>query len=622
MPALAEIHRAARRGDLETLDRCIQSGVPIDQPDAREGHTPLMHACLSTQADLKTVQWLIDHGADVNALTIPPPDPMEALDDDLQEEMRLSMANNLKEMAESMNVSAEMMKMLEETTMPGSASKFRPSPDSLLSVVAQEASFEKLELLVRSGADVTFCSDAGYTALIKAACSCREDAMRLLLDAGSPIDVVSSYGESALSRISGAGRFDLVRMLLDRGADPSPLQWTPLMLAAAVGSEQEAKTIFEAGADLSATDRGGRDTLQLAIIAGRLELAEWLIAHGAELKPRTANGTPTLELLVPADQDRSLRWLLERGFDPDLASDFGTTALMAAAEYGSVRCFKALTEASADWSATDTIGESVIQKASHPEIVRILIKGGENPAKLETEVLREFIGLGTLDDLPVTREEFEKDRCRRFGTANPEPIDSPFWNAMVRCGWNAYFANEQFGVSSFASEAVTWCHDRFGMSLTCLPDGRFVQVAGEHEDGYDPDFCIYNDVIVHDGKGGFQIFAYPSEVFPPTDFHSATLIGDAVFLIGSLSYPEQRGSKAQVMRLDTTDWSIQAVATTGDDPGWIHGHNAELVDGRIRISGGKRWVADREDLVGNSQVFEFDSETSTWQRLGEGARSN
>ena len=45
-------------------------------------------------------------------------------------------------------------------------------------------------------------------------------------------------------------------------------------------------------------------------------------------------------------------------------------------------------------------------------------------------------------------------------------------------------------------DGPVWCFSRFGTSLTELPDGRFVQIGGEHEDFYDPDFCIYNDVTV------------------------------------------------------------------------------------------------------------------------------
>lgn len=589
----------------------MASGTAIDLPDTQQGHTPLMHACLSKSAGIETVQWLIDHGADVNALTTIQPDPMEALDEELQDELNASMAETLKEMGESMELDPDMMEMLQ------GASSYKASPDVLLSVVIQDTSFEKLQLLIHAGADVTFQSDPGYTALIKAACSCREDAMRLLLEAGSPTDVVSSYRESALSRVSGAGRFDLVKLLLDHGADPAPLEWTPLMMATVFGSQAEVQEILDAGADLEAVDRGGRSALLLAISHGDLAMAEWLMSRGAKLNHQTTTGISTLRLAIQQDQEEALQWLLAEGLDPNECDDFKTTPLMVAAEYGAPKCFRLLTEAGADWQAQDHINETVVQKASDPEIVRILIEGGEDPSKLETEVLREFIGLGTADDLEVTLKEFQQDRCRRFGRSHPEPVNSAFWNGMVRCGWNAYQANDLFDLSSFDSGEATWCHDRFGMSLTCLPDGRFVQVAGEHEDGYDPDFCIYNDVIVHDGHGGFQIYAYPEKVFPPTDFHTATLVGSWIYLIGNLSYPEYRKTQAQVMRLNLESWAIEAVTTQGDDPGWIHRHQARVIDGKIRVSGGKLWIADGEDdgeIVANTVAYEFDPKDGSWRR--------
>ncbi len=72
--------------------------------------------------------------------------------------------------------------------------------------------------------------------------------------------------------------------------------------------------------------------------------------------------------------------------------------------------------------------------------------------------------------------------------------------------------------------------DRIG----CQP--RLVQIAGKHEDFYDPDFYIDNDVIVHDTKGKFKIYSYPEEVFSPTDSHSATFPDRFIYIIGSIGY--------------------------------------------------------------------------------------
>src|SRR6185369_11799713 len=96
---------------------------------------------------------------------------------------------------------------------------------------------------------------------------------------------------------------------------------------------------------------------------------------------------------------------------------------------------------------------------------------------------------------------------------------------------------------------------RFGQSSTLLGDGRRIAIAGEHEDYYDPDFYIYNDVIVHHPSGEVDIYCYPREVFSPTDFHSATLVGDRIVLIGRLGYSGTRMPEVTpVYALDTSTY--------------------------------------------------------------------
>lgn len=73
--------------------------------------------------------------------------------------------------------------------------------------------------------------------------------------------------------------------------------------------------------------------------------------------------------------------------------------------------------------------------------------------------------------------------------------------------------------------------------------------------------------------GGYEILAYRREVFPPTDFHTATLVGDAIMIIGNLGYTEHRqAGVSPVYRLDLQTWAIHPVETTGDAPGWVSRH--------------------------------------------------
>ena len=101
----------------------------------------------------------------------------------------------------------------------------------------------------------------------------------------------------------------------------------------------------------------------------------------------------------------------------------------------------------------------------------------------------------------VTRDQYIANRnAKTRGTANPSKMNNPFWlfqaSPQGLSGWNT---RETFGNTedSFAHTAdPVWTFERFGATRTRLPDGRLVCIGGEHEDGYDPDFCIYNGEVI------------------------------------------------------------------------------------------------------------------------------
>lgn len=194
----------------------------------------------------------------------------------------------------------------------------------------------------------------------------------------------------------------------------------------------------------------------------------------------------------------------------------------------------------------------------------------------------------------IDRSTFEQQRKPRFGRANPEWMRLAFWEAMVREDEVPYTLRQQFETGD--EDGPIWNFSRMGMTRTELPDGRTICVAGEHEDYYDPDFYIYNDVIVLRPGGEVEIYGYPKEVFPPTDFHTATLVEDRIVVIGTIGYPaERRSGVSLVHSLDLATYRIDPVATHGNPPGWIHEHQAELDPGgaSITIRGGQ--VIEKRD---------------------------
>jgi hypothetical protein len=218
----------------------------------------------------------------------------------------------------------------------------------------------------------------------------------------------------------------------------------------------------------------------------------------------------------------------------------------------------------------------------------------------------------------VSREEFLQWRSPRLGRANPERMDNPVWAWLVKSKLSAYQASDEFaGPSAFAS-GPGWCFSRFGQSSTLLSDGRLVFIAGEHEDHYDPDFYIYNDVVVQHPEGRLEIFGYPREDFPATDFHSATLVGERIILIGNLGYPaERRPGTTPVLLLDLKTFAVTTAPTTGVPPGWIHGHEAALSeDGQsISVRRGKLVRPGEEILVENIDDWRLWLGDWRWERL-------
>jgi len=390
-----------------------------------------------------------------------------------------------------------------------------------------------------------------------------------------------------------------------------------LMFAIALGSIDDVKLQLEAAPDLSARDSWSRTPWLLSLQTGDISKASVALSAGANRSDRGHCGKPPLMYPLVNRHAELLRWLVGQGFDLNDTDNFGTTPLMEAAERGDTQCVRALIDAGADINRGDA-SKPLIKRAANLDIVRMLVKSGADLGEISDEMRAALTGLAIDGKIKATRDDFVAAKDRRFGRSNPELLNLPFWKAMVGSGAIAYRARETFPDEEPHAGPI-WCFRRFGKSITELPDGRIIEIAGEHEDSYDPDFCIYNDVIVHHGDGTFDIYGYPKECFPPTDFHTATLVGNYIYLIGNLGYPEDRKhGETPVYRLETSALEMEKVATSGVRPGWISRHKATRCGhDSIRISGGKIWVleGDVEKYEDNENDFVLHLGTFAWSKV-------
>jgi Ankyrin repeats (3 copies) len=378
---------------------------------------------------------------------------------------------------------------------------------------------------------------------------------------------------------------------------------TALMRSITMGTVAEVQQELLAQPNLSARDRDERTPWLLSISTGDIEKAEILWAAAIDPTDRGQHGKTALIVAIESNNRAMLTWLLAKGFDVAEVDDSGKTALGFAIQRDAVDFVTLLLQAGAKPD------QSSIFWAKSVAVARMLVAAGADFNCVSKYVRRLLTNVSTNVN-QVSWGQYRSGKQQHFGLMNPELMSVDFWRSMVGSRWSASEARIEFNESDF--DSPIWSFDRFGQSLTELPDGRIIEIGGEHEDSYDPDFCIYNDVVVHDGQGNFQIFGYPQAVFPPTDFHTATLVGGYIYIIGRLGYYQNRNyHQTPVYRLDCRSYQIEPVITT-NSPGWIYKHRAEYLDsGVIVISGGL--IEDAKESKENSIEYRLDLETLAWK---------
>jgi len=497
------------------------------------------------------------------------------------------------------------------------------TPEADLHMALSEGDPQRVRALIQTGADVCYKRDHGYDALLDAVHGrdvARDsrllELLALLAAHGADLSGISSYGESGLRVLSRLGRFDGVRLLLDAGADKSQLQWTPLMEAVALGSLADVQAALAQCAALEERDWWERTAWLIALLTGDIAKARSLRERGADPAARGRCGRPPLFYAIQGHHPEMLRWLLREGADVHQPDEFGTTSLIEAVEEDDLECVEILLNAGADIESN--VNSTALSRASSHDVIMRLLNAGADPADANQRVILGLQASGDEALAVVTPSEFRHTFTRKFGARNPERMSVPFWEAMIRCGVSAYEARSRFDEGCGTLAEPVWCAQRFGQSLTLLPDGRAVQIGGEHEDFYDPDFCIYNDVFVHERDRSVAVYGFPESVFPPTDFHTATLVGDSIYVIGSLGYQgTRRYGETPVYRLDVRTLRMDHLHASGEAPGWIYRHRAVAARPHgICVWGGKV-VTRRDDTESHEEnlgAFVLDLERLCWRR--------
>lgn len=364
--------------------------------------------------------------------------------------------------------------------------KPNPLKDAILS-----GNPDRVRVALRDGGDIEYRDEVGFDPLMDAAYRVGSrrpsrllELLQVLIDHGAKLDGVSKYRETALRGLSRKGWFDAVQLLLQAGADDSMLNWTPLMKAVAFGSIDEVRDSLKRSPDLEQRDWLDRTAFLLAATRGDTEITQLLLDAGADIEARSWCGHPSLFHAITGHSPRMVRWLLETGAEVDQRDSYGNTALIEAVESDDLDCVNILLDAGADVHV-DNNGTPATRALSR-EVCDRLIDAGADIAHINHRVM---LGLPDRDEELlnfVSDSDYRRAWTRRFGRDNPERMQEPFWELMIRAGVPGFVARDRLGMDISIWDGPAWSAQRFGQTLTLLPDGRFIQIAGEHEDSYDP----------------------------------------------------------------------------------------------------------------------------------------
>lgn len=478
-------------------------------------------------------------------------------------------------------------------------------------------------------------------------------ALQTALAQGAEPEAVAPDGTTAVKLALGQGHLAAIKALHDAGATFAERNWTPLHCAVLFGTPADVAALANPET-CAETDLRDWSPLLLACALGQTEAAQilWPLTPAEARQVQTGDGENALILAATYANASLVEWLLQQGVRVDWPDHYGGTALLAAIGTGSHTLVESLLKRGANPNPQQNISASLRDHPPKPhfaggiadqimeatlavmpasddlndhdtmtgaldyqvdaEMVRLLVAYGFPLDQVNDEWLPTAIGADLIPDPLASATDLVSDGSARAGASNPEQVAPPFWISQIRSGLSGYSAADAILNERRDHPNPVWSFQRFGRSITRLPDGRIVVVAGEHEDFYDADFCIYADVTVLDGKGGVEHFIYPATDFPPTDFHTATLVGDTIWLIGNTGYQGARSAKAQVLALSTKDWSIRRIATKGDDPGWISKHKATFDAGCITV-----WDTKAPpDFLRQSGYWSLELSSLTWRHEG------
>ncbi|GAW82991.1 hypothetical protein, conserved [Plasmodium gonderi] len=295
---LQPIHLATKEGNIELIKKLLRSGIYINSKTRIRRFTPL-HLSAS-KGDLDSVKFLIDHDADINALSSDNETPLWCA----------SISNHL-----------EVCKyFLQNGALPNLS--IGKKYDSPLHAASMMGNFEIVKLLIENGADITcldlnslepvhYASFEGHKGIVKYLIHKQieksldkkmQEIVKIMkkynvhtktLEEHYRLKYKSIFKKRITSKILccaiTSGNYKIVEIILKRGADPNyfdlRLQLFPIHAAAITGNLKIFQSLVKRGANIYA--KTARNNLPIDLTENK-EIKRFILQHSRKINLRNA----------------------------------------------------------------------------------------------------------------------------------------------------------------------------------------------------------------------------------------------------------------------------------------------------------------------------------------------